>query len=61
MEPEKRETDRRETVGHTRYDILEAAERLTRLVQTGRYVSKEQMRGDMSEKRHRVIDPARAE
>jgi hypothetical protein len=44
MEPEKRETERREAVGRTRYDILEVAERLTRLVQTGRYVSKEQMR-----------------
>jgi hypothetical protein len=44
MEPEKREADRREAVGHTRDDILEVADRLTRLVQTGRYVSKEQMR-----------------
>ena len=44
MEPEKRETDRWEAVGHTRDDILEVVDRLTHLVQTGRYVSKEQMR-----------------
>ena len=44
MEPEKRETDRRETVGYPRDNILDVAEKLTRIVQTGRYVSKEQMR-----------------
>jgi len=44
MEPEKRETDRWEAVWHTRDDILEVVDRLTHLVQTGRYVSKEQMR-----------------
>lgn len=44
MEPEKREADRRAAAGHTRIEILEVAERLTRLVQTGRYVSREQMR-----------------
>ena len=44
MEPEKREPDRWEAVGHTRDDILEVVDRLTHLVQTGRYVSKEQMR-----------------
>jgi hypothetical protein len=44
MEPEKRETDRWEAMGHTRDDILEVVDRLTHLVQTGRYVSKEQMR-----------------
>ena len=44
MEPEKRETDQWEAVWHTRDDILEVVDRLTHLVQTGRYVSKEQMR-----------------
>ena len=44
MEPEKRETDRWAAVGHTRDNILDVAEKLTRIVQTGRYVSKEQMR-----------------
>jgi ABC-type sugar transport system ATPase subunit len=43
MEQEKRETDRRVAVGHTWDDILEVADRLTHIVQTGRYVSKEQM------------------
>ena len=43
MEPEKRETDRWEAVGQTRDNILDVADKLTRIVQTGRYVSKEQM------------------
>lgn len=43
MEQEKRETDRRVEVGHTWDDILEVADRLTHIVQTGRYVSKDQM------------------
>ena len=44
MEQEKRETDRRVAMGQTRDDIFEMADRLSRLVQTGRYVSKEQLR-----------------
>ena len=44
MEPEKRETDRWVAVGHTPDNILDVADKLTRIVQTGRYVSKEQMR-----------------
>ena len=44
MEPEKRETDRWVAVGHTQDNILDVADKLTRIVQTGRYVSKEQMR-----------------
>jgi hypothetical protein len=44
MEPEKCGTDRWTATGHTRDNILDVADKLTRIVQTGRYVSKEQMR-----------------
>jgi len=43
MEPEKCGTDRWAAEGHTRDNILDVADKLTRIVQTGRYVSKEQM------------------